>query len=81
MAVALVKEMEEDKVEVEEEPPWPMTLTLLMSLDLSLTKNGDLSQVRANNMSTKSAIKSVAVPTKEVQEKSPQPLLQSKPLP
>jgi hypothetical protein len=76
-AVALIEEMEEEKVEedeVKEEPPWPMALTLLMSQDLSLTKNGELSQARADDMSIKSAIGSVAVPTKEVQERSPQPL-------
>jgi hypothetical protein len=58
-----------------------MALTFPMSLDPSLAKNGELSQARANDMSTKSAIGSVAAPTKEVQEKSPQPLLWSKQLP
>jgi hypothetical protein len=82
--LALVKEMEEDEVEedkVEEEPPWPMVLTSLMSPDLSLTKNGELSQARADDMSMKSAIGSVAAPTKEVEEKLPQPLPYSKLLP
>jgi hypothetical protein len=77
-AVALVEEMEEDKVkedEVEEEPPWPMALTFLMSLlDLSLTKNGELSQARADDTSMKNAIGSTVVLTKEAQEKLPQPL-------
>jgi hypothetical protein len=72
---------EEDQAEVVEEPPWPMALTFLTSLDPSLTKNGELSQARANDMSTKSAIGSVAEPTKEAEEKSPQPLLWSKLLP
>jgi hypothetical protein len=83
-AVALVKEMEEDEVKedgVEEEPPWPMASTFKMSLDPSLTKNGELSQARADDMSTKSAIGSAAAPTKEFKEKSPQPLLSSKQLP
>ena len=71
----LVKEMEEDLMEeeeeVEKEPLWQMSLTLLMSLDPSLTKNGELSQVRTNDTSTKSA--SALAQTKELlQEKSPQ---------
>jgi hypothetical protein len=45
-AVALAQDMEEEVVkedEVEEEPLWPMAFAFLMSLDLSLTKNGELS--------------------------------------
>jgi hypothetical protein len=75
---AVEEEEEEDEAkeaEVVEEPPWPMASTFQTSLGPSLTKNGELSQARAEDMSTKSATGSVAVPTKETQGKSPQPLL------
>jgi hypothetical protein len=73
-AVAMVEEedvVEEDEVE-EEDPLWLMASTFQMSLDLSLTKNGELSPVRADDMSTKSASGNAPVQTKEIQEKSPQ---------
>ncbi len=69
------EEDEAEEAELVEEPPRPMASTFQTSLGPSQTKSGELSQARAVDMSTKSATGSVAVPTKEIQEKSPQPLL------